>query len=352
PCSFFVAFILTSITYLQLIFARYPLYTCENLPPTWPPNPQKRDEVCEEHRYMIATLIDLSFGGVDIRNVVKDNTIEHSMVNTAGRDVIVHERHPDPIDKLRMIANWLTPINFRTIHRDTLSKRTLGTGTWLIDNPKFQEWLCKNDRCLVITGIPGAGKTVLSSIVIEYLENLHSEENNNAVVFMYCRHDDTYTVTDFLASLVKQLVEEHHDRPSIFQAVNDMHDAHRKKETCPSEIDLLGLLQQLFTSFKKVFIILDAFDEASYNVRSHLLAKLLSLKAVLLVTSRPLGLGLSKTLPPDAVHINIGAQTLSDIQLFVRNEVKTNSDILDLVGDDDLCMSKVCTKIEENSKEM
>ncbi|PPQ92940.1 hypothetical protein CVT25_000104 [Psilocybe cyanescens] len=316
-------------------------------------------------------LIDLSFGGVDIRNVVNDNTIEHSMVNTAGRDVIVHERHPDPIDseffsilsirnlnkstqELRMIANWLTPINFRTIHRDTFSKRTLGTGTWLIDNPEFQEWLSKNDGRLVITGIPGAGKTVLSSIVIDYLDNMHSKENHNAVVFMYCRHDDMYTVTDFLGSLVKQLVEEHLDRPSIFQAVNDMHDAHRRKETHPSEMDLLELLQQLFSSFKKVFIIFDAFDEVSYNVRSSLLAKLLSLHAVLLITSRPLGLGLelSKTLLPDVVHIYIEAQTQSDIQLFVRNEVKANSDILDLVGGDDLCMNKVCTKIEENSKGM
>ncbi|PPQ84105.1 hypothetical protein CVT25_003471 [Psilocybe cyanescens] len=288
----------------------------------------------------------------DIRNIVEHNNFENSLVNIAGKDVNVYQSRKDPIGELRMIADWLTPINFRTIHRDTLSKRTLGTGTWLINSPEFQEWHSKDDGLLVITGIPGAGKTVLSSIVIEYLENLHSKENHNAVVFMYCRHDDTYSVTDFLASLVKQLVEEHHDKPPIFEAVNDIHDDHKKKETYPSEVELLELLQQLFTSLKKVFIILDAFDEASYNVRAHLLAKLLSLQAVILITSRLLELGLSKTLPPDAVHIYIEAQTQNDIQLFVRNEVKANSDILDLIGDDDSCMNKVCTKIEENSKGM
>ncbi|KAF8963265.1 hypothetical protein BDZ97DRAFT_1821345 [Flammula alnicola] len=49
---------------------------------------------------------------------------------------IVQEK--DVIDELRKIADWLTPINFRSVHNDTFLKHTPGTGVRFLKSDEFQ----------------------------------------------------------------------------------------------------------------------------------------------------------------------------------------------------------------------
>jgi hypothetical protein len=55
--------------------------------------------------------------------------------------------------ELRKIANWFTPINFRTIQTDTFSKHTPGTGLWFIKSPKYQTWLSNDSTLLCAQGL-------------------------------------------------------------------------------------------------------------------------------------------------------------------------------------------------------
>jgi len=71
--------------------------------------------------------------------------------------------------KVSKILEWLSPMDYGGEQGDILSIRQPGTGQWLLDTQQFQLWLQKDQQSLFRPGIPGAGKTVLTSIVVEHL---------------------------------------------------------------------------------------------------------------------------------------------------------------------------------------
>jgi hypothetical protein len=67
------------------------------------------------------------------------------------------------------VLNWLTPTDYSTQQSDYISRRQAGTGQWLLDSPEFQMWMQADKQTLFCPGIPGAGKTILTSIGIDGL---------------------------------------------------------------------------------------------------------------------------------------------------------------------------------------
>jgi hypothetical protein len=67
----------------------------------------------------------------------------------------------------RVIVDWLTPVDYAPQQSDFISRRQEGTGKWLLNSNKFQEWLNQSKQTLFCQGIPGSGKTIITSIVIE-----------------------------------------------------------------------------------------------------------------------------------------------------------------------------------------
>ncbi|KAF2182132.1 hypothetical protein K469DRAFT_520620, partial [Zopfia rhizophila CBS 207.26] len=53
-----------------------------------------------------------------------------------------------------------------------------GTGQWLLDSKEFQTWLKTSNQTLFCLGILGAGKTILTSIVVDDLI-IQSQNNPN-----------------------------------------------------------------------------------------------------------------------------------------------------------------------------
>jgi hypothetical protein len=67
------------------------------------------------------------------------------------------------------ILDWLTPIDYASQQNDYLTRRQPGTGQWLLDSAEYQIWVPTSQQTLFCPGIPGAGKTILTSIVIDHL---------------------------------------------------------------------------------------------------------------------------------------------------------------------------------------
>jgi len=62
------------------------------------------------------------------------------------------------------------------------------TGFWLTGDQTFQEWLKETGSCLWLSGIPGAGKSVLSTLVID--ECIKYAGSKRAVAYYYCDYKD------------------------------------------------------------------------------------------------------------------------------------------------------------------
>ncbi|KAH6901938.1 hypothetical protein BKA70DRAFT_1435536 [Coprinopsis sp. MPI-PUGE-AT-0042] len=122
-----------------------------------------------------------------------------------------------------------------------LSKATLGTGMWLIKGDKFRLWLEPNSDIKIFwgSGIPGAGKTLLASIVIERLEALRKEEDPMiCVCYVYFRYSDRaeVTVRNVLEILVKQILERHPDCQAL---IEQAYAQHLREGSEPTELLLI-----------------------------------------------------------------------------------------------------------------
>ncbi|KXH44474.1 ankyrin repeat protein [Colletotrichum simmondsii] len=83
-----------------------------------------------------------------------------------------------------MILEWLTPIDFAAQQSDNIERRYVGTGQWLLDCPEFQTWIQTENTTLFCPGLPGAGKTILASVVVEYLHKRFSTDPTIGVAFI------------------------------------------------------------------------------------------------------------------------------------------------------------------------
>ena len=131
------------------------------------------------------------------------------------------------------ILNWLTPIDYGPQHSDLLRRRQLGTGQWLLGSEEYQAWLKNRKQTLFCPGIPGAGKTILTSIVIDNIMAKFRNDSTTGIAFVYCnfqRRDDQ-KFDDLLASLLKQLAE---GCLSLPQDVRDLYGYHSSRRTRPS----------------------------------------------------------------------------------------------------------------------
>jgi hypothetical protein len=145
--------------------------------------------------------------------------------------------------------------------------------------------LCKR---LKVTGYQVLIISMTRSIVVSHLQKVFKEDNV-AVACIYCNYKEQteQTVPNLVASLLKQLVQDH------FMAsdnVKSLYKDHQKENTFPKLTQLIKALQSEIETYSKVFVIADALDECSeYNgARANLLKTLQSLDVNLMVTSRDL----------------------------------------------------------------
>jgi Cdc6-like AAA superfamily ATPase len=155
---------------------------------------------------------------------------------------------------------------------------------------EFQMWLDTNKQVLFCPGIPGAGKTILTSIVVEELNTKFQSNNSFGIAYLYCnfKRKHEQKAEDLLASLLKQLIQEQSNIPESVKAI---YNNHKDKHTQPSLDEISRALQSVTAMFSRTFIIVDALDECEpTECRKRFLPQLFSLQAKtganLFVTSR------------------------------------------------------------------
>lgn len=191
------------------------------------------------------------------------------------------------IDQERQeVGNWLSPFDFRAIQQDILQRCHAGTGKWMLESNKFQQWSSSHNETLWCPGIPGAGKTYLASIVIDYLQRQTCSEGQSMVLCLFCNFNEQadQTAYKFMGTLLKQLVQTRHDLSSVIRSMYDR----REHDGRPDFSKLADAFRTELKRFSKIFIVIDALDETleSGDIRTRLLPELRSSPVNLLVTSR------------------------------------------------------------------
>lgn len=84
------------------------------------------------------------------------------------------------------ILNWLSVANHTSQQQNAAKDRKPKTGQWFLKSTVYREWLGSNGRTLFCPGIPGAGKTIQTSIVIDDLCKRRAQDASIGLAFIYC----------------------------------------------------------------------------------------------------------------------------------------------------------------------
>ena len=245
------------------------------------------------------------------------------------------------------VENWLSPIDFRYRHREILKGAQAGTRQWLFEDKKFRSWVDADRGTLWCPGIPGAGKTVTSSIIIDHLQSKYKDENI-AVTCLFCNYRDraAQSAEIFMANLMKQIVQQKRTIPTEITA--------RYKEcgTVPLTFaESATFFSQEISHFSKVFVVIDALDETSEHedIRRLVLSKLQDLPVNLLVTSR-----YEKSIEQrleKAERLEIWA-TVADVQTYVKARIPSEHLLARHIQADPTLEETIVDKIVEKSQGM
>ncbi|KAF3182233.1 hypothetical protein TWF751_007276 [Orbilia oligospora] len=178
-----------------------------------------------------------------------------------------HELQERILKQRETVRTKLRSRNYQEDHRTALKKRSISSsGNWVFNSPKFETWLNGNsgsDNILYINGIPGSGKTILISTIIEYLLN-SGHTKNGTVLFFYFKHHDNdgkgagKTKCGMLCALLMQLLDQDDTLLEyVYQKCASLVDP-----DAISEPFLEETLRHCFSRQGKIWVVLDALDES------------------------------------------------------------------------------------------
>ncbi|KAF8347174.1 hypothetical protein F5887DRAFT_49123 [Amanita rubescens] len=164
-------------------------------------------------------------------------------------------------DALEDFHRFLSFVNCDAKHRKVRSAIRMGTlaGEWLLRHEAYTMWKEETSltRLLWIKGVPGAGKSVLSSVIIDDLRKIQNPRL--AVAFFYCelqdplKRDPTNVLSNLLAQLLRKVSR---GKPAVTNLLKQ----------CPNpqsvhDFDLTELILEFAREFDKTFVVIDAVDE-------------------------------------------------------------------------------------------
>ncbi|KAL6696391.1 ankyrin repeat-containing domain protein [Trichoderma pleuroticola] len=185
-----------------------------------------------------------------IRDIVSD--VQETVT---GVETDVHKLiHKQYSQEHQAILDWLTPVDYASQHNDFISRQQEGTGRWFLESAEFQAWLKTNGQTLFCPGIPGAGKTILTAMVVNNLLANFQNDPHVGIAYMYCnfRQQDEQTAEKLLMNLLKQLVQA---QSSLPHTVKDFHDKHEKRRTRPSLDEITATLHSMTATYSRTFIV-------------------------------------------------------------------------------------------------
>ncbi|RYN62891.1 hypothetical protein AA0118_g4972 [Alternaria tenuissima] len=111
-------------------------------------------------------------------------------------------------ERQRILDNFLS-VNPEDSFRTNTRIRHATTGFWLTGTDEFTKWMQGSNLHLWLSGIPGAGKTILSSLIIQ--QCLKEATDDRAVAFFYCdyKNSKSQDMVQILSSLASQLARQH-----------------------------------------------------------------------------------------------------------------------------------------------
>ncbi|KAF4627731.1 hypothetical protein G7Y89_g10420 [Cudoniella acicularis] len=248
------------------------------------------------------------------------------------------------------ILTRLSSLDFHEKQKDTFAKHHQGTGQWLAKTEEFQQWF-KGERVSVLwcPGIPGAGKTVMTSLTVNHVQEA-IQGTKVAIAYIYCdyKNPKTQSELELFASITRQLTEQTSSMPT---EVKEFCDKNAEKRRNPTGEEWIALAKSICLLFKTTYIFVDALDECPEINRGNFLCLMREMSPFvrLFITSRPhvhLNVKFANLL-----RIDISAQG-SDIEMYLEHRISTHSRLSLFVAKDIRLQEDIVRTLSEKATGM
>lgn len=217
------------------------------------------------------------------------------------------------------VIEWISPHDYATKQHDVLSKRVDPSASqWLLKSDQFSSWLAETGKTLFCPGIPGAGKTMTTAIVVDHL--LSMQKAHTLTAYIYCTYQSQeqqshdQLVASILRSLVQQLSKPPYEVQKSFETQGRL-----GRPLTPQQV--FSAVKIISASTDRVNVLIDALDELPGQTRDDLIATMLRLQKdsglSLFLTSRH-NVGVEDKIAPDPdLTIEIRAAP-EDVQKYLH----------------------------------
>ncbi|KAI6080966.1 nucleoside phosphorylase domain-containing protein [Hypoxylon rubiginosum] len=213
---------------------------------------------------------------------------KHLLSTITPNEVEAERKLSQILFHINQVIKWLLPPDPSTDLNIALERRNPRSGQWLLRHTSYSTWKTERNSFLWLHGIPGCGKTILSSTVVEDLQHTHPDNH----LYFYFDFNDSYKqhLVNAIRSLIIQL---YYQREDVRKQLDSLHSSCGDGGQQPSLESLCMTFQNMVEQAGEVWIVLDALDECSTRNehRAELLRWIESLRGLqmnihLLVTSR------------------------------------------------------------------
>ena len=169
-----------------------------------------------------------------------------------------------------------------------IPERLEGTCNWLLSHVKYKAWVASKAGCLLVTGDPGCGKSVLAKYLVDY--ELPNQDEEAIVCYYFFSAKIQNEIIEAMAGLLHQLLSAH--PTSVRRRAIPVYQSHGSR-LVKNLVVMAELLCEIATDLapRKVIIVLDALDECDWRHLSSFFAALNVLERIpnikLLLTTRP-----------------------------------------------------------------
>ena len=299
----------------------------------------------------LSRLEGLNLQVAEVANGVRDIKGDITETKDGISTLVLHNAD----ETLRRAIDWLSPLQGvferRQQEHYNLKGRQDRSGQNLLQNPVFKEWLTQPGKVLWCVGMPGIGKTVTASFVINHVQHI-TDQKDIGIAYVYCSYKETEreNVKNLTSSILQQLLSQ--NSTDAFEIL-DMHQKHSKSSTRPTLREFSDVLQIAVHRFSRTYVVVDALDECTDidDNRETFVSELVSLLpgVSLFIVSRPLP-HLEQRLEM-ASRIELKASD-EDIMAYVRERMTISQRLKVHLQKDPGLLQTIVTKITSKVKGM
>ncbi|CCT75069.1 related to ankyrin [Fusarium fujikuroi IMI 58289] len=183
----------------------------------------------------------------------------YCIVSETREDVAEIRANQNRKDDIK-ILDWLTAVEYGLQQSEFQKVQEPGTGSWLLNTTEYRDWVKKPGQTLFCQGIPGVGKTILTSGLIAHLNSELAGDSAGGLSYIFCnfQRQDQQTSDGLLTCILKQLSA---GLPSLPECLRSLYTNHAIQRTRPSPREIISTLGPVISEHSRVFIIVDALDE-------------------------------------------------------------------------------------------